>query len=70
MKSLKKLARVLTEELHGEFCLTLEAEDGEAFGIRMTEKQIEDLIQELDDLLGDDTDEEDAATERKEMGDE
>ena len=32
--------------------------------------QVEDLIQELDELLGDDAEEEDEVTEHKELGDE
>lgn len=69
MRAPKRLSRVLSDEVHGEFHLTFEAEDGEVFRISVTEKQVEDLIQELDDLLGDDA-EEDELTERKELGDE
>lgn len=70
MRAPKKLARFLSDEIHGEYHLTLEAEDGEVFRIRATQSQIEDLIQELDDLLGDDAEEEDEVAERKELGDE
>ena len=69
MNPIKRLARVLTDEVHGEFHLTLETEDGATFRVCATEKQISDLIQELDELLGDDG-EEDDLTERKELGDE
>ncbi|WP_132256113.1 hypothetical protein [Methylobacterium segetis] len=69
MAPIKRLARVLTDEVHGEFRLTLEAEDGATFQVSATEQQIADLIDELDDLLGDDADE-DEVTEHKEMGDE
>ncbi|GEP07813.1 hypothetical protein [Methylobacterium oxalidis] len=69
MASIKKLTRVLTDEVHGEFRITLEAEGGETFRVAATEQQIADLIDELDDLLGDDADE-DEVTEHKEMGDE
>ena len=68
MNPIKNLSRILTDEVHGEFHLTLEAEDGQTFRVRATEKQITDLIQELEELLGDD--EEDELTERKELGDE
>ena len=71
MNPIKRLARVLTNEVHGEFLITLEDEDGEAFQVAATEQQIANLIQELDELLGDDDDdEEDEVTGRKEMGDE
>ena len=46
-----------------------EAEDGEVYRVRANE-QIADPIQELDNLLGDDAEEEDEATEHKKMGDE
>ncbi|AWN44382.1 hypothetical protein [Methylobacterium durans] len=69
MAPIKRLARVLTDEVHGEFHITLEAEGGETFQVAATEQQIADLIDELDDLLGDDADE-DEVTEHKEMGDE
>ncbi|MER2265576.1 hypothetical protein [Methylobacterium oxalidis] len=69
MSPIKKLARVLTDEVQGEFRITLEAEGGETFQVAATEQQIADLIDELDDLLGDDADE-DEVTEHKEMGDE
>lgn len=70
MRLPKKLARVLSDEIQGEYHLTFEAEDGEVFRVRANEQQVADLIQELDDLLGDDAEEEDEATEHKEMGDE
>jgi antitoxin component of MazEF toxin-antitoxin module len=66
----KKLARILSDEIRGEFYLTIENEDGEIFQVRATEQQVADLIEELDDLLGDDAEEEDEVTEHKEMGDE
>jgi antitoxin component of MazEF toxin-antitoxin module len=66
----KKLARILSDEIRGEFHLTIENEDGEIFQVRATEQQVADLIEELDDLLGDDAEEEDEVTEHKEMGDE
>jgi hypothetical protein len=70
MNPIKRLARVFTNEVHGEFLITLEAKDGETFQVAATEQQIANLIQELDELLGDDDDEEDEVTGRKEMGDE
>lgn len=70
MNLIKRLARVLINEVHGEFLITFEDEDGEAFQVAATEQQIAGLIDELDDLLGDDADEEDEVTGRKEMGDE
>lgn len=69
MAPIKKLTRVLTDEVHGEFRITLEAEGGETFQVVATEQQIADLIDQLDDFLVDDADE-DAVTEHKEMGDE
>ena len=69
MNPIKRLTRVLTNKVHGEFLITLEAKDGEAFQVAATEQQIANLIQELDGLL-DDADEEDEVTGRKEMGDE
>ena len=68
MTPIKNLSRVITDEVRGEFHLTLEAEDGQTFRVRATEEQITGLIQELEELLGDD--EEDDLTERKELGDE
>jgi len=70
MNPTKRLARILTDEIHGEYQITLQAEDGETFRVIATEQQIADLMDELDDLLGDDADEEDEVTEHKEMGDE
>lgn len=70
MRPPKKLARVLSDEVHGAFHLAFETEDGEVFRVRASEQQITDLIQELEDLLDDDAEDEDAVTERKEMGDE
>ena len=69
MNPIKKLSRIFTDEVHGEFHLTLEAEDGATFRVCATEKQISDLIQELEELLDNDA-EEDDLTERKELGDE
>jgi hypothetical protein len=66
----KKLARILSDEIRGEFHLIIENEDGEIFQVRATEQQVADLIEELDDLLGYDAEEEDEVTEHKEMGDE
>ena len=68
MNPIKKLSRILTDEVRGEFHLTLEAEDGQTFQVRATEQQITGLIQELEELLS--NDEEDDLTERKELGDE
>jgi hypothetical protein len=68
MNPIKNLSRILTDEIHGEFHLTLEAEDGQTFRVCVTEKQITGLIQELEELLR--YDEEDDLTERKELGDE
>ena len=70
MRAPRKLARVLSDEIHGKYHLTFEAEDGEVFRISATQQQVEDLIQELDELLGDDAEEEDEVTEHKELGDE
>jgi hypothetical protein len=70
MSTIRKLARILTDEVHGEFHITLEAQDGETFQVCATETQVQDLIVELDALIGDDADEEDDLTERKEFGDE
>ncbi|AWN42862.1 hypothetical protein DK389_23110 [Methylobacterium durans] len=69
MTPIKRLARFLTDEVHGEFHITLEAEGAETFQVIATEQQIAGLIEKLDDLLGDDADE-DEVTEHKEMGDE
>lgn len=66
----KKLVRMLSDEIGGEFHLTFENEVGEVFRVRVTEQQIEDLIEELDELLGDDAEQEDEVAEHKEMGDE
>ncbi|MGH1572686.1 hypothetical protein ACRAWG_20955 [Methylobacterium sp. P31] len=70
MTTPKKLARMLSDEIRGEFHLTFENEDGEVFRVRATEQQVMDLIEELDELLGDDSEQEDEITEHKEMGDE
>ena len=66
----KKLARMLSDEIRGEFHLTFEYEDGEVFRVRATEQQVAGLIEDLDELLGDDVEAEDELTEHKEMGDE
>ncbi|GJE11417.1 hypothetical protein [Methylobacterium longum] len=66
----KKLARMLSDEIRGEFHLTFENEDGEVFRVRATEQQVAGLIEDLDELLGDDVEAEDELTEHKEMGDE
>lgn len=66
----KKLARMLSDEIRGEFHLTFENEDGEVFRVRATEQQVTALIEDLDELLGDDVEAEDELTEHKEMGDE
>ncbi|WP_457108689.1 hypothetical protein [Methylobacterium sp. P5_C11] len=66
----KKLVRMLADEIRGEFHLTFENEDGEVFRVRVTEQQVAGLIQDLDELLGDDVENEDELTEHKEMGDE
>ena len=66
----KKLARMLSDEIRGEFHLTFENEDGEVFRVRATEQQVAGLIEDLDQLLGDDVESEDELTEHKEMGDE
>ena len=66
----KKLARMLSDEIRGEFHLTFENEDGEVFRVRATEQQVAGLIEDLDELLGDDVEAEDELTEQKEMGDE
>ena len=68
MNPIKKLSRIFTDEVHGEFHLTLESEDGATFRVCATEKQISDLMQELEELLS--NAEEDDLTERKELGDE
>jgi hypothetical protein len=66
----KKLARMLSDEIRGEFHLTFENEDGDVFRVRVTEQQVAGLIEDLDELLGDDVEAEDELTEHKEMGDE
>lgn len=66
----KKLARMLSDGIRGEFHLTFENEDGEVFRVRATEQQVAGLIEDLDELLGDDVEAEDELTEHKEMGDE
>jgi hypothetical protein len=66
----KKLARMLSDEIRGEFHLTFENDDGEVFRVRATEQQVTALIEDLDELLGDDVEAEDELTEHKEMGDE
>jgi hypothetical protein len=69
MSPIKKLARILTDEIRGEFDLTFEAEDGQIFRFRATEEQIVDLIRDPEKILKDD-EEEDDLTESKELGDE
>ena len=69
MSPIRKLARILTDEVHGALHITLEADDGETFQVSATQAQVEDLIVELDALIADD-EEEDDLTERKELGDE
>lgn len=61
---------MLSDEIRGEFHLTFENEDGEVFRVRATEQQVTALIEDLDELLGDDVEAEDELTEHKEMGDE
>ncbi|GJD71516.1 hypothetical protein [Methylobacterium gnaphalii] len=57
MTPTKKLARVLTNEVEGGFHLTLEAQDGEIFRIFLTEDQMGDLADEIDEVLSDDDNE-------------
>lgn len=56
MIATKKLTRVLTDETEGGYRLTFECVDGEIFRILASEDQVNDLIDELDELIGDDTD--------------
>lgn len=56
MTPTKKLARVLTDETQGGYRLTIETVDGEIFRVLATEDQVNDLIDELDELVGDDAD--------------
>ncbi|KQO50410.1 MULTISPECIES: hypothetical protein [unclassified Methylobacterium] len=62
----KKLARVLTDETAGGYRLTIETVDGEIFRILATEDQVNDLIDELDELVGDDADDIPALSEEEE----
>ncbi|MCC0805875.1 hypothetical protein FPV16_06490 [Methylobacterium sp. W2] len=66
MTPTKKLARVLTDETDGGYRLTIETVDGEIFRILASEDQVNDLIDELDELIGDDADEKPALTEEEE----
>ncbi|KQP33768.1 hypothetical protein ASF49_07825 [Methylobacterium sp. Leaf104] len=66
MTPTKKLARVLTDEAEGGYRLTFEASDGEIFRIVATEDQVNDLIDELDELIGDDADEKPDLTDEEE----
>ncbi|NEU15016.1 hypothetical protein G3T14_23520 [Methylobacterium sp. BTF04] len=66
MHSTKKLARVLTDEVEGGYRLTFEAVDGEIFHILATKDQVDNLIDELDELVGDDADEKPELTEEEE----
>ena len=66
MTPTKKLARVLTDETEGGYRLTIETADGEIFRVLATEDQVNDLIDELDELVGDDADETPPLTEEEE----
>lgn len=66
MTPTKKLARVLTDETEGGYRLTFESVDGEIFRILATEDQLNDLIDELDELIGDDADEKPELSEEEE----
>ncbi|WP_019905941.1 hypothetical protein [Methylobacterium sp. 77] len=66
MTSIKKLARVLTDETEGGYRLTFESVDGEIVQFLATEDQVNDLIDELDELIGDDADEKPELTEEEE----
>jgi hypothetical protein len=66
MASTKTLARVLTDETEGGYRLTFESTDGQIFRIFATEDQVNDLIDELDELVGDDADERPELTEEEE----
>lgn len=66
MTPTKKLARVLTDATEGGYRLTFEAVDGEIFRILATEDQVNDLIEELDELIGDDADAQPELTEEEE----
>lgn len=66
MTATKKLARVLTDETEGGYRLTFESVDGEIFRILATEDQVNDLIDELDELIGDDAEAEPELTEEQE----
>ncbi|MCE4223405.1 hypothetical protein HCU64_06545 [Methylobacterium sp. C25] len=54
MIPIKKLARVLTDQVEGGFHLTLEAEGGEIFRVFLTEGQMGDLADEIDEVLSED----------------
>ncbi|MBX9930905.1 MAG: hypothetical protein K2Y56_05120 [Methylobacterium sp.] len=62
----KKLARVLTDKTEGSYRLTFESVDGEIYRILATENQVNDLIDELDELVGDDADKGPELTEEEE----
>ena len=57
MAGMKKVERILTDEVNGGFRMTCECEQGEIFQFFTTGAQVNDLIEELDELLADDADE-------------
>ena len=70
MAGMKKVERILTDEVNGGFRMTFECEQGEIFQFLTTEAQVNDLIEELDELLGsDDADEADDG-EKEHIGEE
>ncbi|MER2264080.1 hypothetical protein [Methylobacterium oxalidis] len=66
----RKLARFIADEVQGAYQITLESDDGEALQVLATAQQIEELMRDLEELLGRDAEGEDEVTERLSMGDE
>ncbi|GEP07710.1 hypothetical protein [Methylobacterium oxalidis] len=66
----RKLARFAADEVQGAYQITLESDDGESLQVLATAQQIEELMRDLDELLGRDAEGEDEVTERLSMGDE
>jgi hypothetical protein len=70
MAGMKKVERILTDEVKGGFRMTFECEQGEIFQFLTTEAQVNDLIEELDELLGSDDADEAGDDEKEHVGEE
>jgi hypothetical protein len=70
MAGMKKVERILTDEVKGGLRMTFECEQGEIFQFLTTDAQVNDLIEELDELLAGDDADEPSDDEKEHVGEE